>query len=117
MSKHEPEFDVDTGATYGTHKSYATGFILSIILTMISFYLVGTGALPPSQLYVAIILVAVIQLFVQLVFFLHLSTHSKASWNLLSFMFTIMIVLFFVIGTMWIMYNLYANMGMTAMSM
>ena len=29
MAKHEPEFDVDTGATYGTHKSYAKGFILS----------------------------------------------------------------------------------------
>ncbi len=117
MAKHEPEFDVDTGATYGTHKSYATGFILSIILTLTSFYLVSTGAFSTLHLYIAVGVLALIQLFVQLVFFLHLSTHSKASWNLLSFLFALLMVLIFVLGTLWIMYNLYVNMGMNAMSM
>lgn len=117
MAKHEPEFDLDTGATYGTHKSYAKGFILSLILTLISFYLVSSGAFSTSHLYIAVGILALIQLFVQLVFFLHLSTHSKASWNLLSFLFTLVIVLIFVLGTLWIMYNLYANMGMNTMSM
>lgn len=117
MAKHEPEFDVDTGATYGTHKSYAKGFILSIILTLLSFYLVHSGVFPQSQLYIAVGLLALLQLFVQLVFFLHLSTHSKASWNLLSFLFALVMVLIFVLGTLWIMYNLYANMGMNTMSM
>lgn len=117
MAKHEPEFDIDTGAAYGTHKSYATGFILSVVLTLISFYLVGTGAFPKPQLYIIVGVLALIQLFVQLVFFLHLSTHSKASWNLLSFLFSLMLVLIFVLGTLWIMYHLYENMGMNAMSM
>lgn len=117
MTKHEHEFDADTGATYGTHKSYAKGFILSIILTLISFYLVSSGALPKPDLYVVVGVLALIQLFVQVVFFLHLSTHSKASWNLLSFIFTLVMVLIFVVGTIWIMYNLYANMGMNTMSM
>lgn len=117
MAKHEPEFDVDTGATYGTHKSYAIGFILSIILTLTSFYLVSTGAFSTLHLYIAVGVLALIQLFVQLVFFLHLSTHSKASWNLLSFLFALLMVLIFVLGTLWIMYNLYVNMGMNAMSM
>lgn len=117
MAKHEPEYDVDTGATYGTHKSYATGFILSVVLTLISFYLVSSGALPKADLYITVGVLALIQLFVQLVFFLHLSTHSKASWNLLSFLFTLVMVLIFVLGTLWIMYHLYENMGMNAMSM
>ncbi len=117
MAKHEPEFDVDTGATYGTHKSYTTGFIISVVLTLISFWLVGFGVLPKAQLYVVVGILALVQLFVQLVFFLHLSTHSKASWNLLSFLFTLLMVLIFVLGTLWIMYHLYENMGMNAMSM
>jgi cytochrome o ubiquinol oxidase subunit IV len=117
MAKHESEYDVDTGAAYGTHKSYAIGFILSIVLTLISFYLVGSGALPKADLYIAVGILALIQLFIQLVFFLHLSTHSKARWNLLSFLFTLVMVLIFVIGTFWIMYHLYENMGMNAMSM
>jgi cytochrome o ubiquinol oxidase operon protein cyoD len=117
MAKHEPEFDVDTGATYGTHKSYAIGFILSIILTLTSFYLVSTGAFSTLHLYIAVGVLALTQLFVQLVFFLHLSTHSKATWNLLSFLFALIMVLIFVLGTLWIMYHLYENMGMNAMSM
>jgi cytochrome o ubiquinol oxidase operon protein cyoD len=117
MSKHDIDFDVDTGASYGTYQSYVVGFASSIFLTLISFYLVATAALPPQGLYIAIGGLAITQLFVQLVFFLHLNTHSKGSWNLLSFLFTLVMVLVLVIGTMWIMYNLYAKMGMNAMSM
>jgi cytochrome o ubiquinol oxidase operon protein cyoD len=88
-----------------------------VVLTLISFYLVSSGAFPKADLYIAVGVLALIQLFVQLVFFLHLSTHSKASWNLLSFLFTLVMVLIFVLGTLWIMYHLYENMGMNAMSM
>lgn len=117
MSKHEIEFDEDTGASYGTYKSYVVGFTASIFLTLISFYLVATAALPPQVLYITIGGFAITQLFVQLVFFLHLNTHSKTAWNLLSFLFTLVMVLVLVLGTMWIMYNLYEKMGMNAMSM
>jgi cytochrome o ubiquinol oxidase operon protein cyoD len=115
MSKHE--IDVDTGASYGSYQSYVIGFASSIFLTLISFYLVATAALPPQTLYIAIGGLAMTQLLVQVVFFLHLNTHSNASWNLLSFLFTLVMVLVLVVGTMWIMYNLYAKMGMNAMSM
>lgn len=110
MSAHD--FDVDTGAAYGTHKSYILGFALSIITTVIAFYLVGTHALAKADLYIAIGCLAVVQLLVQLIFFLHLSLHSKARWNLVSFVFTALIVVILVVGTLWIMYNLYVNMGM-----
>ncbi len=117
MSKHAIEFDVDTGASYGTYQSYVIGFASSIFLTLVSFYLVATAAFPPQALYIAIGGLAIAQLFVQLVFFLHLNTHSKTTWNLLSFLFTLVMVLVLVLGTMWIMYNLYAKMGMEVMSM
>lgn len=115
MSKHE--IDVDTGASYGNYQSYVIGFASSIFLTLISFYLVATAALSPQALYVAIGGLAVMQLFVQAVFFLHLNRHSNSAWNLLSFLFTLVMVTILVVGTMWIMYNLYTKMGMDAMSM
>ncbi len=119
MTKHETHFDVDTGAACGTYKTYVRGFLLSVLLTLMAFCMVGFGGfgLSKAALYVAVAALAIIQLFVQLVFFLHLSTHSKSSWNLLSFIFTLVMVAILVVGTMWIMYNLYANMGMNAMAM
>lgn len=117
MSKHEIGFDADTGAFYGTHRTYAMGFVFSVILTLFSFYFVSSGTLPPATLYLVVGGLAVAQFFVQAVFFLHLNTHSKSTWNLLSFLFTIVVVLVLIVGTMWIMYNLYEKMGMNAMNM
>ncbi|MBP6918441.1 MAG: cytochrome o ubiquinol oxidase subunit IV [Legionellaceae bacterium] len=117
MSKHEITFDADTGASYGTYQSYTVGFVSSILLTLFSFFLVAYSALPPKTLYIVIGALAITQFFVQLVFFLHLNTHSKTAWNLLSFLFTLVVVLVLIIGTMWIMYNLYANMDMNSMAM
>ncbi len=110
MATHD--IDVDTGAACGTHKSYIIGFGLSIITTIIAFYLVGAQVLATTELYITISGLALVQLLVQLICFLHLSIHSKARWNLVSFIFTAVVVLILVVGTLWIMYNLYANMGM-----
>lgn len=117
MSKHDITFDADTGATYGTYHSYTLGFVFSILLTLVSFFLVAYSVLPPTTLYMVVGALAIMQFFIQLVFFLHLNTHSKTAWNLLSFLFTLVVVLILIIGTMWIMYNLYAKMDMNAMSM
>ncbi|MDI1353249.1 MAG: cytochrome o ubiquinol oxidase subunit IV [bacterium] len=117
MAKHELIFDAETGAFYGTYQSYIVGFVSSLILTVFAFYLVAYSGLSPKTLYVSIGALAIIQLFVQIVFFLHLNTDSKASWNLLSFLFTVVVVLVLVIGTLWIMYNLYEKMGMNMMAM
>lgn len=117
MSKHEITFDADTGASYGTYQSYTIGFISSIFLTLLSFFLVAYSALPPETLYIVVGVLAITQLFIQLVFFLHLNTHSKTTWNLLSFLFTLVVVLVLVIGTLWIMYNLYSKMDMNSMAM
>lgn len=110
MSKHDHAYDEDTGAAYGTYKTYIIGFFLSVLLTLIAFYCVGYQVLPAYKLYWLVAGLALIQLIVQLVFFLHLSTHSKARWNLVSFVFALIVVIILVSGTLWIMYNLYALM-------
>ena len=98
-----------TGASRGSFKSYATGFILSIILTVIAFGLVASGALSgPSTLF-AIIAAAVVQILVHLHYFLHLDTSSSTRWNVLALLFTLLIMGLFIGGTMWIMYDLNYN--------
>ncbi|ASG68705.1 cytochrome o ubiquinol oxidase subunit IV [Francisella halioticida] len=103
-------YDQATGAAYGTYKSYITGFVLSVITTTIAFVLVGFSLLPPIALCVAVAILAIVQLFIQLVYFLHLSTDSKALWNLVSAIFAAIIVVIVVAGTMWIMFDLYDMM-------
>ncbi|MFN7093920.1 MAG: cytochrome o ubiquinol oxidase subunit IV [Burkholderiales bacterium] len=104
------QVDVATGAGHGTLKSYIVGFILSIVLTIIPYLIVVDHMLIGNALLLTVVGLAVLQLLVQLVFFLHLSTASEQRWNLMTFMFTILILIILVVGTLWIMWNLNYNM-------
>lgn len=103
MSNHHQE-------SHGSVKSYIVGFILSIILTVIPYYLVVNHCLPKEHLVLAVMAFAVLQLLVQVIYFLHLSFKGEEYGKTLSFIFTLGVVLILVIGTIWIMWNLYANM-------
>jgi cytochrome o ubiquinol oxidase operon protein cyoD len=95
-----------TGASKGSFGSYATGFILAIVLTVFAFALVISGALPHSVTLGGIFAAAIVQMLVHLRYFLHLDTSSAARWNVLALLFTVLIMVIFVGGTLWIMYNL-----------
>jgi cytochrome o ubiquinol oxidase operon protein cyoD len=82
-------YDKDTGTAYGTYKTYIKGFIFSIIITTVAFLLVGFKVLSPLGSCIAIAILALTQLFVQLVYFLYLSTDSEARWNLVSGIFAL----------------------------
>lgn len=95
---------------HGSVISYSAGFILSILLTIIPYCIVVYKLLTGWLLVVAIIELAIIQLVIQLVFFLHLGTETKPRWNLLMFAATVSIILLVVIGSIWIMSHLSYNM-------
>jgi cytochrome o ubiquinol oxidase subunit IV len=95
---------------HGTTRSYITGFILSIVLTAIPFILVMTGALPVVALIPIILVFAVVQILVHLVYFLHLNRSSEQSWNLTAFAYTIIVLVILVGASVWIMYHLDFNM-------
>ena len=99
-----------SGASHGTLKSYATGFILSIILTVIPFGLVMSGALPRSFVLVGIFLAAVVQILVHMHYFLHLDTSSEQRWNVMAMAYTVLIIATLVGGSIWIMYNTHIRM-------
>jgi cytochrome o ubiquinol oxidase operon protein cyoD len=98
------------GGSHGSIGSYITGFVLSIVLTIIPYYIVVNHSFNNEIIYIVISVSAVMQLLIQLIFFLHLNSESKPRWNLTVFLFIILIVGILVIGTLWIMYNLDYNM-------
>jgi cytochrome o ubiquinol oxidase operon protein cyoD len=111
MTTHSPAQDEQATATrYGTGaktlKSYLLGLFLCLILTFTAFGLVIYHILPAVQLYIVLAVLAVTQLFVQIICFLRLNTTKEGLWNSMSFFFAIVIVVILVSGTLWIMYNL-----------
>ncbi len=96
--------------SHGSVKSYIIGFIISIILTIIPYYVVVNHSMSTEAIYIIISIAAVLQLLVQLIFFLHLGAGTDREWNTLAFVFTLIVVLILVIGSLWIMYNLDYNM-------
>lgn len=99
-----------SGASRGSYRSYTTGFILSLVLTALSFGVVMFGDISRGTILVVIVAAAIAQILVHLHYFLHLDTSSEARWNLLALLFTILIMALFVVGTLWIMYNLHYRM-------
>lgn len=87
-------------------KSYSLGFILSIIFTIIPFYVVKSTDLSNLLMILIISVSAIIQLFIQLFFFMHINMEKKPRYNNGSLLFTIFTTLIFVIGTIWIMFSL-----------
>ena len=97
------------GAAHGSVKEYVIGLVLSIVLTVIPFALVMTGN--TSTITISIILLCLVaQVFVQLVFFLHMNGSSAQIWNTTSGVFIVLIVLILVLGSIWIMNHLNHNM-------
>lgn len=87
-------------------RAYITGFCLSLGLTLVAYLLVVDNSLPRTQLLAAITALALVQLTVQLVYFLHLGREAKPRWNLMAFMFMLLVLVIVVFGSLWIMHNL-----------
>lgn len=86
--------------------SYATGFGISIVLTLAAYFLAVQHALPGGALVLAIVVLAIVQFVAQVVFFLHLGRDASKRWNLVAFLFMLMVVGILVLGSLWIMNNL-----------
>jgi len=100
----------EAGASRASFTSYAAGFSLSLLLTMLAFGLVWIGAAPRSVTILAIVALAVVQFLVHMHTFLHLDRSSSARWNLMALLFTLLIMALFVGGTLWIMHSLNTRM-------
>ena len=105
---HGHEEDIGPHATLG---GYLTGFVLSVFLTAIPFGLVmGDVFDKTSTTAVVILLLGAVQIVVHMVFFLHMNAHSEGGWNMLSLIFTLVLVVITLTGSLWVMFHLNSNM-------
>jgi cytochrome o ubiquinol oxidase operon protein cyoD len=105
----------DTGS-HGSLREYLTGFVLSVILTAIPFWLVMGHVIADTRVTIFIVIaLAIVQIVVHMVYFLHMNTKSEGGWTVLALVFTLVIVVITLTGSIWVMYHLNANM-MPAMS-
>ena len=106
----------DDGHSPSTLKGYMTGFFLAVVLTAIPFWLVMEKVIPDSRtLAVVLLIFGAIQIVVHMIYFLHMNTKSEGGWNMLALIFTLVLVVITLSGSIWVMYHLNTNMmpGMT----
>jgi cytochrome o ubiquinol oxidase subunit IV len=97
--------------THGSRRGYLTGFVLAVLLTVVPFWLVMGDVLANTTITALLVFAcAIVQIFVHVVYFLHLDTRAEGGWSLISFVFTIVIVGIMVSGSVWIMYHLNTNL-------
>ena len=89
---------------------YLVGLGLAVLLTATSFFIAGTDLVWQPSIPVALIVLAIAQMGVHLVFFLHITTGPDNANNVLALAFGLLIVFLVIAGSLWIMANLNHNM-------
>lgn len=108
---HGEHHEADAGAPHSTFNGYMTGFVLAVILTAIPFAIVMGKVFDKSSTTAFVILaLAVVQIVVHMIYFLHMSTKTEGGWSLLALVFTLVLVVITLSGSIWVMYHLNYNM-------
>ena len=101
----------DGPVSHSTFKGYMTGFVLAVILTAIPFWLVMAKVFDkPNTTALVILAFAVVQIVVHMVYFLHMDAKSEGGWNMLALIFTLVLVVITLAGSLWVMYHMNTNM-------
>ncbi|MHA6203461.1 cytochrome o ubiquinol oxidase subunit IV [Dyella soli] len=112
---HSPSHEASSHETHGSFRSYVMGLLASLALTAIAFAAVMTDAVPHAARLPAIVVLCVVQLYVQLVFFLHLGSAKSQRQNTAIFACTTLLIVIVIAGSLWVMHN--ANINMMPMNM
>jgi cytochrome o ubiquinol oxidase operon protein cyoD len=114
MSAHQHdhhEHHDDGDEVHVSMRDYAVGFVLSVILTAIPFALV-MGNVFNNSVTTALVILAfgAVQIVVHMVYFLHMNSKSEGGWTMLALMFTLILVVITLVGSIWVMFHLNSNM-------
>jgi cytochrome o ubiquinol oxidase operon protein cyoD len=99
--------DEDEAESVGT---YLIGLGLATLLTLVAFFISGTSLVWGPSIPVALVVLAIAQMGVHLVFFLHITTGPDNVNNVMALAFGVLIVLLLLSGSLWIMTHLNHNM-------
>ena len=100
---------LDEGDTEGVG-AYLVGLALAVLLTGVAFFIEGTNLVWGPSIPVALIVLAIAQMGVHLVFFLHITSGPDSINNVMALAFGVLIVMLLIGGSLWIMSNLNHNM-------
>ncbi|MEJ2408300.1 MAG: cytochrome o ubiquinol oxidase subunit IV [Novosphingobium sp.] len=108
---HDHHDHDEHGESHGSLRDYVIGFVLSVVLTAIPFWLVMSGAIADKQATALVVMAfAIVQIVVHMIYFLHMNTKSENGWTVMALIFTIIIVVIALSGSLWVMYHLNHNM-------
>ena len=108
---HDDHEHHDDGTSHGSLKEYTIGFVLSVILTAIPFWLVMGKVFDQSSTTALVVLgFAAVQIVVHMIYFLHMNTRSEGGWSMLALIFTLVLVVITLAGSLWVMFHMNANM-------
>lgn len=100
----------ETEHAHGSRRGYLIGFGLSVVLTALPFWLTMTGVLDATITITLVTLLAFAQIIVHTIFFLHVNAKAEGGWTLMALVFTAVMVIIVISGSLWIMYHLHENM-------
>lgn len=87
-------------------QSYINGFLFSILLTIIPFFIVKNQFFSYLMTRLIILFCAILQIIIHFIYFLHLNSIQKSYWYFASLLFILIIIFIVVFGSIWIMINL-----------
>ncbi|WP_037446027.1 cytochrome o ubiquinol oxidase subunit IV [Skermanella stibiiresistens] len=108
---HDADEHTHSGSRHGTFKDYLIGFVLAAVLTAIPFWIVIYDVFRNPKVGAVVILIfAFVQIVVHMVYFLHMNSKSEGGWTVLALIFTAILVVITLAGSLWVMSHLDANM-------
>jgi cytochrome o ubiquinol oxidase operon protein cyoD len=95
---------------HGSRRGYWMGFALSAVLTAVPFWLVMNRPLTAQATALIVMAFAAAQMVVHMIFFLHMNRRAEGGWSIMALLFTIVLVVIALSGSLWVMYHMNANM-------
>jgi cytochrome o ubiquinol oxidase subunit IV len=103
--------DAHSSHPSSTRGGYLLGFALSVVLTALPFWFVMDGTLGDKQVTALVIMAfAAVQIVVHMIYFLHMNTTSEGGWSMMALIFTVIMVVIAMTGSLWVMHHLNGNM-------
>jgi cytochrome o ubiquinol oxidase subunit IV len=101
---------MENQGTHGSLRGYVIGYVAAIALTIAAFTVAPNTGMAPFSIEAALAVLAIAQMLVHLIFFLHINTAPAQKTNIVAFTATMLIIAIVVIGSIWIMGHLNQNM-------
>ena len=101
----------ESQTSHGTYRSYIVGFVLSVLLTIVPFWVV-LGAVELNFYWALGIIfgLGAIQIMVHVHYFLHVTVGAEQGWQVMSLAFTAVLLVIVLAGSIWVMFHLEENM-------